>query len=544
MKMKPVGDLYLGFKDAENYKTGSNRELFNKLFVRTPPLEKLCEPSTYFLVGEKGTGKTAYAVYFGNNDYKNHHSSLRFIRETEYHKFVQMKQANNLTLSDYTNIWKVIILLLFAQQIREREKGPSLFGNWGKFNSINKAIDEYYNTAFSPEIISALNFAEEAKVAAEMMAKYLALSAKLNHEEKSTVSFSENRYQTNLLYIQRSFEDAFRTLKLNHNHILFIDGIDIRPSSIPYADYSDCVKGLANAIWSINSDFFASIKGSKGKMRAVLLIRPDIFNSLGLQNQNSKIRDNSAVLSWLTTYPDYRGSDLFLMADRLLSCQQQEELPEGMTWDYYFPYDASSVDSPQTHKSSFISFLRNSLYRPRDILAMLSIQKENFIEDKRPSSEVFSESDFKKASFTRKYSDYVLGEVKDHLVFYYSNEDYELFLNFFHYLEGHSRFTYSEFLNAFSEFQKFIKRNRKHTPDFLDTPDTFLQFLYDLNVISYVSDSDGDGKPFFGWCYRERTPSNIAPKVKTGVRYDVHYGLMKSLDLGKHFKLKSTKKRH
>jgi len=336
-----------------------------------------------------------------------------------------------------------------------------------------------------------------------------------------------------LLYIQRHFEEALSSLKLSQNHILFIDGIDIRPSSIPYEDYLDCVKGLANAVWSINSDFFANIKDSKGRLRVVLLIRPDIFNSLGLQNQNSKIHDNSAVLNWLTTYTEYRGSDLFLMADRLLSFQQETELPIGMTWDYYFPYDTSNVTSEQTHKSAFISFLRYSLYRPRDILTMLSIQKENFVEQGRNPKEVFSERDFVSPAFTRKYSDYILGEVKDHLSFYHSNEDYELFLKFFQHLNGHSRFTYDEFLVAFNDYKKFIEKNVKDEPSFCKTPDIFLQFLYDTNIICSVMASDAG--PFFGWCYRDRTPSNIAPKVRTHARYDVHYGLKKALDLGKHF---------
>ena len=146
---------------------------------------------------------------------------------------------------------------------------------------------------------------------------------------------------------------------------------------------------------------------------------------------------------------------------------------------------------------------------------------------------MFSESDFSSPAFTRKYSDYVLGEVKDHLSFYHSNEDYELFLKFFQYLNGHSRFTYNEFLIAFGDYKNFMDENIQNKPSFCNSPDIFLQFLYDTNVICSVVDTN-EG-PFFGWCYRDRTPSNIAPKVRTKARYDVHYGLMKALDLGKHF---------
>jgi len=88
MPMKSVSDLALGFRDAESYKNREYRELFNRIFVRTRTLDQLCDPSVYFSIGEKGTGKTAYAVYMANNDYRNHRSSLRYIRETDYQKFV------------------------------------------------------------------------------------------------------------------------------------------------------------------------------------------------------------------------------------------------------------------------------------------------------------------------------------------------------------------------------------------------------------------------------------------------------------------------
>lgn len=316
--MKKIPDLSLGFRDAESYKKRENKDFFNDVFLRTHSLDDLCEQNTYFLVGEKGTGKTAYAVYLTNNNYKNNFASLRYIRETEYHKFLELKKSKQLNLSDYTNIWKVIIYLLISQQIRDKEESSPIFGKLFKFRNLEKATDDYYQSAFSPEIIYAIQFAEEAKLAAELISKY----AKAGGEEKVSVVFTESRYQVNLLYIQKKFEEALSSLKLENNQILFIDGIDIRPSFIDYNEYLECVKGLANAVWSINNDFFSNIKDSRGRMRVVLLVRPDILDSLGLQNLNSKVKDNAVVLNWITTYPDYRNSPIFLMTDRLLNVQQ------------------------------------------------------------------------------------------------------------------------------------------------------------------------------------------------------------------------------
>lgn len=530
--MKTVSELYFGFRDAENYRRRENKDLFNHLFVRNKALDDLCNDGTYFLVGEKGTGKTAYAVYLCNNSYRDTLASLKYIRETEYSKFLEMKRSRHLVLTDYTNIWRIILCLLLAENIIHREKRSMLLAPFKRFGALRKAIDDYYAHAFSPEIIHAIRFVEESKLAAELLCKY----SKIAGEEKETVTFTETRFQTNLLFIQRHLEEALAELKLKRNYILFIDGIDIRPACIPYEDYLECVKGLANAVWSLNNDFLGNIKDSKGRLKAILLIRPDIMNSLDLQNMNSKIRDNSVMLEWVTTYPEHRFSHLFAITDRMLSNQQDKFLEEGQAWDYYFPFDASNVQTRFNTCSSFISVLRRSLYRPRDILTMLTILRENLIKEHRADKDVFAEKDFSTPAFTRPYSDYLLGEVKDHLSFYHQAKDYELFLKFFQFLNGRSRFNYSDYLTAFTAFESFMRNNNHVKPAFCGSPDNFLQFLYELNVLCYILYTDNS--PFFGLCFRERTPSNISPKIRTHVNYEIHYGLMKALDLGTHFRIK------
>lgn len=69
--MLKIADLPLGFTDAENYKRRENKTLFSHIFIKNSALEQICLPSTTFLIGEKGTGKTAYSVYMENTQYKN-----------------------------------------------------------------------------------------------------------------------------------------------------------------------------------------------------------------------------------------------------------------------------------------------------------------------------------------------------------------------------------------------------------------------------------------------------------------------------------------
>ena len=101
-------DLNVGFSNAENYRLRENKELLTKYFVRDHFLDRLLEPNIYFLVGEKGTGKTAYATFLRNNDYKNHRVSIFDVRQTEYQKFLELKRLGHLPLSQYAEVWRTL----------------------------------------------------------------------------------------------------------------------------------------------------------------------------------------------------------------------------------------------------------------------------------------------------------------------------------------------------------------------------------------------------------------------------------------------------
>lgn len=533
--MKKIKDLYFGYNDAENYKRPENRDLFAKYFYRTEEFKDIFKPSTNFIIGEKGTGKTAFATYVSNDVTFNTNGFINFIRETDYQKFIKLKTDNHLQLSDYQNVWKVLIYLLLCDRIKTKEtEGASVFKSSASFDAIQKAIDEYYVNAFSPEIIHALNFVEKTKYSAELMSQYF----KAIGENIKEGSFTHSKFQTNLLYIQNHFEKAIGSLNLKQNYILFIDGIDIRPENIPYSEYLECVKGLANAIWSLNNDFFPNIK-SEGKLKVILLIRPDIFSNLGLQNQNNKLKDNSVLLDWKTNYSEFDSSKLFLLADRMLLAQQDKYYPEGKSWEHYFPYSPFVAGKKE---SSFIQFLRFSFYRPRDIITILDLMKEVHSRTPNSNPESFTLKDFENSELQSRYSDYLMGEIKDYLSFYYSDADYELFRKFFDFLEGRKEFNYSFFCDSFSEFEDYILKNNILRPKFFETADTFLQFIYDLNIICYIEHASG--QQYIRWCFRERNYSNISPKVKADCTYQIHYGLIKNLNLGRKTNKVKPKKRY
>jgi hypothetical protein len=525
VEMAKISDLKFGFGDAENYKSRAERSFFNAVFTRNSFLEDLLKETSYFLMGEKGTGKTAYAVYLSNNNYKNNLCQIKYIRETDYRKFISLKRSNHLDLADYTSIWKVILLLLLAEKISKlkSEISNNIFSKSARLRALIDAIDDYYDGAFDPQVMTVLDWVQNNTRATDLVVSKL----KLAGSQELKLSGQETRFQNNLFFLERQFKQALSELKLKNSHILFIDGIDIRPGKIDYDEYLECIKGLVNAVWSLNSDFFSNIRDSKGRLRVVLLIRPDIFMSVEMQNSTNKARDNSVFLDWRTTYPNYRNSKLFELADNLFSAQQGTDLPAGTAWDYYLPWKSNSTNiNLRPYDDSFISFLRLSYSRPRDVVTALQYLQDGL----RDSSRVFREKDFTSHEFTAKYSEYLMGSLRDQLSFYYNQSDYELFRQFFTFLNGKSEFSYEEYLSAYSNFESYILRDHDAAPKFLDKPEGFIQFMYNANIICYIDRTVQE--PLFRFCYRERSPSNIEPKVGLGKQYRIHYGLYKALNVG------------
>jgi hypothetical protein len=235
--MFSVADLNLGSIDAINYTGRKEKEFLARIFLRDSFLDSILDDKKYFLIGEKGTGKTAYAVLLNNSDYHNTSSSVRTLTGTDYMKFIHLKQKGHLTVSHYLDAWKVILLLLMSHHLLENESATVL--QFAKFKNINAAIDKYYKSAFAPEVVNALELVENSEVAASLMVEY----AKIESKQGDKITEHRSNIQTNLLFIERQMRESIESLKLVKNHIVFIDGIDIRPPGIDFSTTLSASKG-------------------------------------------------------------------------------------------------------------------------------------------------------------------------------------------------------------------------------------------------------------------------------------------------------------
>lgn len=521
---KSIADLQEPFNDAVNYRTRQEKEFFSRIFLRTDDLQNCLKPPVYYLIGEKGAGKTAYAAYLENNAVDDSRCRLATMTETQYKRFITLKKRGQLEYSDYANIWRPMLLNMMAQAIVLKSKG-FLESVTGKFSALEQEIERFNKDALNPEVEVAFEMVNEFTDAVSLGYEKL---GKIDLRDSSKATEKTEAIKHHLLEKETSLKQALGDLRLSRNHVLFVDGVDYRPEGVPYIDYLACVKGLGEAVWQLNNEFFGNIRDSKGRIKIVLLVRPDVFHKLNLYNSNSRLRDNAVLLEWATTEASMRSSQLYEATGKYFSSQQTAQVPAIEAADQYL--------RAEDNNSIFRRLLRTTFQKPRDLLTFIRIARKVSVRRLgRGASTRFESEIVRNPDFTNEYSDYLLGEVRDYADFYMRQEDFFLYIKFFQYLNGNGEFTFKEFSAAYEKFRYWISGESVQATEYLRDPEALLQFFFDVNIIGYresVGEDQERQERFVHFSFRERTLTNIAPKVKTTALLVVNSGVAKALDIG------------
>lgn len=523
--MKPIKDLFEPSIDAIDYNSKEKKLFFQNSYLATEFLEKACQSNCYYMIGEKGTGKTALATHIQITSPKNIGAKLISISETQYKRFIHLKEHGKLSYTDYSIIWRSTILYLMSILVIDKNK------KWHhkitkRFKSIEDAIKKYDSSAHVPELEYVIEFATTLTRDSDLSAE-LPKIVKAGIKEHGTQSTktTQTEIKSALLECEKILKTGLQDLRLDDDIVLFIDGIDAKPNEIEFSEYKNCLIGLAEAAWHLNSEFFPNIRDTSGRLRVVLLMRPDVFDSLNLHNSNCKLSDNSVIFHWQTTNDRYQNSDLYKMSDKYFLSQTNGECG----WSYYF---SESADKSK----SFINLLTNSFQRPRDIFAAIKILINNHKRNGLAEQQYFSRNAMDDTEFKDNYSEYLLGEVKNYSNYYLSNADFEIYASLFQHINGAKQFDYNAFDKAFHSFKADIRTNQLSEKKYLENTEMMLQFWYDVNVVGYKETPEDGSSAFFHWSFRERSQSKIMPKIKVNCQYMIHPGISKALNIGKKFR--------
>jgi len=524
--MIKIKDLVEPSIDAIDYNSKEKKTFFQKSYHSTEFLEKACRSNCYYLIGEKGSGKTALAFHIQDTSPRNIGAKLISISETQYNRFIKLKEHDKLAYTDYSIIWRSTLLYLVAKIVIEKKQ------KWHhkitrRFSAVEEAITRYDKTSQVPELEYVIEFITTLTRNSELSASIPeVVKAGISEHGSQTTKTTQTEIRSALLECEKILKTGLQDLKLSDDIVLFLDGLDAKPNGIEFNEYKNCMIGLAEAAWHLNTEFFSKIKDTKGRSRIVLLLRPDVFDSLNLHNSNCKLSDNSVVFHWHTTIERQGASELFKLSDKYFLSQTNNQYG----WNYFFS------EENEGKPRAFTRFLTNSFQRPRDSFAAIKTIIDIYKRNGKENEQKFARGAFEGSEFTDNYSEYLLGEAKNYSNFYMTNSDFDIYASFFQHLNGAREFNYSDFEKAFNVFKVESVRLGVSDQTYIATPEKLLQFWYDVNVIGFKELTAVGDDTFFHWSFRERSPAKVMPKVKIGCKYLVHPGVAKSLNIGKKFK--------
>ncbi|QNO17676.1 P-loop ATPase, Sll1717 family [Caproicibacterium amylolyticum] len=501
---KNFSEITIPFEEAENYFKPSNKEKLNTFFYKDKNYEKIIQDTTYYILGDKGSGKTTYAAYFCNGFRDGIKSSRYVLSVDDYGKIITMKKEKQLNYTSYTTMWKAILLIKLISTITDGEVN-SIFSKSNVLSSIKKVLNDFdYNKltidSFSPvKIIDNSNFISSFINQIKIKSSGVQDSAKFSynysksHESKHSLMVFEDLWTKFI----NNIAGSIKNLKLKNHHYLFVDGIDVRPDEIPYNDYKKCVSSLVRAVYDVNSEILSQLKDSKkGRLQIILLSRLDIFLTAGLSNPGSKVTDNCAFLDWsVTNENEYKQSDIYALVNQIIS---QGSIDSIEPWPLYFNF---KIMRGNNSFDPFIYFLRLTNARPRDFVRIFSILSDmcNKSNKENPSA-----SQIESDKFQNMFSTYFTDAIRTALGFYYDKEQIKLLFDFVKTLH-HVKFSYKQFKGAYNNFVR--KDELKNT---YGESDKVIELLFNENIVSIF-----DPKGYYRCKYREISISNYDYGLET-----------------------------
>ena len=434
MRKMPLNQIAFGKTDAFNELNTFGQEYFMESFVANPKyhIDDFLSGSRFFVCGKKGTGKSALLKYLECHFLKDESNlvfPIRFkseIEQVDKDSFEEIASAPDnstknekydtssiLDQSSYVLVWKTFLI----NQIITRASA-------GEYRVFNETSTDY------KLIVSLLKcIYGESKTSSVVMPKIKKGSIELTvyvliDELELSV---RNKYQ---------FE---KDVALVRDLIIAIDDMNTLCSN----------KGMQiHTIAAIRSEVLRNVRSTGYE-----LTKP--------------IEDRGIEINWFQKGGDYKENQLLTIIENKIHASEQMSgfPPSKDVWKEYFGED---INGEETRKY----ILNNSLYRPRDIIRMMSA-----IHNQIGTSEKFTQEAFDKAQ--QEYSELMWTEIKDELRLSYSEDEVNAIFTLLNRIT--MPFTYEILSQRIAQLGKFYPR----MPELLNSErlTQMLNKLYELGII-------------------------------------------------------------
>lgn len=480
----------VAFKNVEWGKDdakGDNR-LMN-YFVKLPEYNDIESGAKRYIIGRKGTGKTAVAQHI---KLRSRQDPLIFARSLSLRNFPlqDLRSLRDRGLRDkaqFVPIWKFLLATEFARLAAEDQ---------GVMNySVLAPLNEFLNTNFGK---NSFSFNETVKTLRDNNSK-VAVKNSFISREVSKGTESESIVHLHYERITTYLVDLLKQIHTDSTYFIFLDELDEG-----YAAGDKNLRLTLLALLRAVEDISQELSEDNQAFRAVALLRSDIFDRLE-DNDLNKLDDFVVRLEW-TGSAGARHSLQEVVNERI---KASIELPDsGSPWDFITINKSRSY--PEVVKTLWNFMYNRTFDRPRDILKFLKVcqqvgQIERLklfeVEDAEPS-----------------YSDWFHNELRDEMQSHFAA--WRPAVQCLRKI-GRGVFEYQLLLDALrsdSTINQWVETSGR---DF----ESAARYLFDFSVIGNLSNNGN-------WLFKYKDHDL---EFNSSQKIIVHYGFQRKLKIGKRF---------
>lgn len=430
-------------------------------------MNRIIYRNKYYVIGRKGTGKSALYTWIYNRTIEaGHLCSNITLSDFPFEKLLNLKDESFARPYQYQTVCKNMILNEWAKLIVNDENHIENEA----FESLSEYISNFLGTDFEDCFRQTVQKANQINGSINIKGFGLGIDTEKNEaydyncEEMSKI----NRIlQNNIMDYLLSYGNSPTT-----HFIVQIDGLDenynqIMTNSDKSEDYTQFLISLMKANYAVNQIMHQRFNDIA---KCIIYIRSDIFNLLhSYDAESARWEQYSETLSWVVEGHRWKNNDLRdLINERIYASLDFMNGRDGFS--EVFNYKAIDLRSRynQQEKHIFEYIVNRSFHRPRDIVQFcIKIQEESEKEG------MLNYKAFNLAE--REYSLWFLSEITNEISPKIKN--ISALFSFLRTL-GEKPISISRFRQKYERHQETIG---------LETME-LLNYLYDTAIISNIND--------------------------------------------------------
>lgn len=484
-----MSQIPLRFSDIDwGEDEAKNDYSLERYFVEFPGFNNVLKGRKRFIVGRKGTGKTAILqkIRLQSNTDPTIFSVDVSLRDFPLNDFRSLGDRSLQDKSKYVAAWKFILLTELAGMILKDESIEQ--------TPYTDALQDFMTRNF-PNGISVTNTIERLRQNENKISLDVSIFSGNIKDSKSEEEVAQIHYNRAV----KTLEDILQGIESTSTYYELIDELDEGYNS----DNSN-LNSVILALLRASDEVYHSFKSSCINFIPITALRSDIFDNLE-DNDLNKLDDYVLRLNW-TTDEDSAWS-LKQIAERRIAATLEKDTSPKKGCDYW----SQVADNASTEKGLWQYLCILTFSRPRDIIKILKYCSEEV------TSQKLTLTDVQRAE--ERYSDWFYREFRDEVQSFMPC--WKGALNCISEIaRGKERVSVlAERLKGNGEVAKWCSDNKKEPLD-------IIKILFNYSVIGCINES---GR----WIFKYK--DDYFEYMASYPYYCVHYGFCRKLRINKRY---------